>query len=103
MSTSLRNRLVIAANMWRTSIREPLPKLPPGDPAEQIEKFELRLVDTLCEHATATTARDVAEMTWSLVDEREDGDPVKRHVVAWHHKLIKQFGPTGGIDLDVGR
>ena len=42
---ALRNRLLIATSMWREETGEPLPKLPPGDPAEQIQQFELELVN----------------------------------------------------------
>ena len=70
----LRNRLVLATSMWRQATREPLPKMPPGDPVEQLEAFELRLVDLLCSQATPTTARDVADKTWDLVHDRGDDD-----------------------------
>ena len=29
----LRNRLLVATGMWRETTGEPLPKMPPGDPA----------------------------------------------------------------------
>ena len=74
---TLQNRLVIATGMWREATAEPLPKLPSGDPAEQIQEFELRLVDLLCRDATPSTAREVADRTWDLVQDRPDGDPVK--------------------------
>jgi hypothetical protein len=45
---ALQNRLVIATGMWRETTDEPLPRMPPGRPAEQIEGFELMLVDLLC-------------------------------------------------------
>src|SRR4051794_41004732 len=97
-SMSLRNRLVVATNMWRDGVRQPLPKLPPGDPNRQIEEFELALVDRLCEGAGPRTARDVADMTWSLVAERDDDDIVKQRVIACHNSLIERFGPSGGLD-----
>jgi hypothetical protein len=86
---SLQNRLVLASTMWREATEEPLPKLPPGDPAEQIEKFELRLVDLLWRDATPENAREVAEKTWDLVDDRPDDDPVKQHVIGCHEALAK--------------
>ena len=33
----LRNRLLVATGMWREATGEPLPRMPPGDPAEQIQ------------------------------------------------------------------
>src|SRR2546430_2321305 len=53
---TLQNRLVIATGMWRDATDEPLPKLAPGEPAAQIEEFELRLVDMLCRDATPAPA-----------------------------------------------
>ena len=85
----LRNRLVLATTMWRQATRDPLPKMPPGDPIEQLEAFELRLVDLLCSQATATTARDVADKTWDLVHDRADSDPVKQRVVECHERLTQ--------------
>ena len=92
MSTSpaaLRNRLVIATNMWRDATEDPLPKLPPGDPAEQIEKFEVLLVEMLCREATPETAKRVADQTWDLVQDRPDDNPVKKRVVECHEELAK--------------
>ena len=92
MSTSpaaLRNRLVIATSMWREATDEPLPKLPPGDPATQIQEFEIRVVDLLCEEATPDNAKRVADQTWDLVQDRPDEDPVKRRVVECHERLAK--------------
>ena len=92
MSTSpaaLRNRLVIATNMWRDATEDPLPKLPPGDPAEQIEKFEVLLVEILCREATPETAKRVADQTWDLVQDRPDDNPVKKRVVECHDELAK--------------
>ena len=84
---ALRNRLLIATTLWREATDEPLPKLPPGDPAAQIQEFELRVVDMLCEGATPQTAKRVADQTWDLVQDRPDGDPVKQRVVECHEKL----------------
>jgi hypothetical protein len=94
--TTLQNRLVIATGMWRDATDEPLPKLPPGNPAEQIQEFELRLVDMLHRDATPATARDVADRTWDLVQDRPDDDPVKRKVVEVHEDLAKLSAGTFG-------
>ncbi len=94
-TTSLRNRLVMATSMWREATDEPLPKLEAGDPADQIEAFEAKLVDMLCEGATALTAREVAEKTWDLVHDRADDDPVKRRVVDCHERLARLSAGAG--------
>jgi hypothetical protein len=86
---ALRNRLVIATSMWREATDEPLPKLPPGDPAAQIQEFEVRLVDMLCGDATPDSAKRVADQTWDLVQDRPDDDPVKQRVVECHDRLAK--------------
>jgi hypothetical protein len=93
---TLQNRLVIATGMWRDATDDPLPKLAPGEPAEQIEEFELRLVDMLCRDATPGNARDVADRTWDLVQDRPDSDPVKRKVVEVHETLAKLSAGTFG-------
>ncbi|MDE3130219.1 MAG: hypothetical protein KGL16_03625 [Acidobacteriota bacterium] len=85
----LRNRLLVATGMWRETTGEPLPKMPPGDPATQIEQFELRLVDRLWELATPETAREIADRTWDLVHDRRDSDPVKQRVVECHEALAR--------------
>jgi hypothetical protein len=85
----LENRLAIAAGMWREALDAPLPKLPPGDPETQVDEFELRLVDALCEQATPETARSIAEKTWDLVHDRPDDDRVKKHVTEWHERLAR--------------
>jgi hypothetical protein len=85
----LRNRLLVATSMWREATGEPLPRMPPGDPAEQIQNFELALVDRLWEGATAENAREVADRTWDLVHDRPDSDPVKQRVVECHEALAK--------------
>lgn len=85
----LRNRLAVATNVWRDHIREPLPKIPPGSPDEQIQYFEMTLVDRLAASATPSNANDVAERTWDIVHDRSDDDPVKVKVVALHSELVK--------------
>ena len=85
----LRNRLLIAASMWREATEAPLPKLPSGDPAEQVVQFELKLVDLLCSQATPETARQTADRTWDLVHDRPDEDPVKVRVSECHEALAR--------------
>jgi hypothetical protein len=86
---TLRNRLLVATSMWKETTGEPLPRLAPGDPADQIQSFELQLVDRLWESATVENARDVADRTWDLVHDRPDDDPVKRRVVECHEALAR--------------
>ena len=85
----LRNRLVMATQMWREATADPLPRMPPGDPADQIASFEIQLVDRLWQSATAESAREVADRTWDLVHDRPDDDPVKRRVVECHEALAR--------------
>ncbi len=87
--SALRNRLVIATSMWRETTAEPLPKMAPGDPAAQIQEFELKLVDKLFSIATAEDARRIADKTWDLVHDRPDDDSVKVRVTAIHEALAK--------------
>ncbi len=86
---TLRNRLLVATGMWKEAIGEPLPKLDPGDPASQIQSFELELVKRLWEIASPETAREIADRTWDLVHDRPAGDPVKRRVVECHEALAR--------------
>ena len=88
-AAALRNRLLIATTLWREATDEPLPKLPPGDPAGQIESFELQVVDLLCREATSETAKRVADKTWDLVHDRPDTDVVKQRVVECHEALAR--------------
>jgi hypothetical protein len=91
--TALRNRLVIATTLWRDTTDEPLPKIPPGEPAAQIQDFELVLVDMMCREATPETAKRIADQTWDLVQDRPDDDPVKKRVVDCHEQLAKLSHP----------
>ena len=91
----LRNRLVLATTMWREGTAEPLPRMPAGSPAEQLDAFELRLVDMLCSKATPQSARDVADKTWDLVHDRPDDDPVKQRVVECHEALARLSARSG--------
>jgi hypothetical protein len=86
---TLRNRLLVATSMWKETIAEPLPRMPPGDPAEQIQTFELQLVDRLWESATPDNARDIADRTWDMVHDRPDDDAVKQRVVQCHEALAR--------------
>src|SRR5579884_3807171 len=86
---TLRNRLLVATSMWKETTGDPLPRLAPGDPADQIQSFELQLINRLMEGANAENARDIADRTWDLVHDREDSDPVKRRVVECHEALAR--------------
>ena len=92
---ALRNRLLIASAMWRESTEDPLPRMPPGDPEAQIEGFELKLVDKLCEEATSDNARRIADQTWDLVHDRPEDDPVKQRVVECHEALARLSAGSG--------
>ena len=92
----LESRLALATGLWREVVNEPLPRLSPGEPEQQIEEFELKVVDAVCEQATPETARAAAEATWDLVHDRPDDDPVKRRVVAWHERLARLSEPGAG-------
>ena len=80
--------------MWRDHVREPLPRLPKGDPEDQIQVFEIQLVEKLSEDANPTNASEIAERTWDLVHDRPDDDPVKQRVVELHSELVKLRGPV---------
>jgi hypothetical protein len=86
---TLRNRLLVATGMWREATGEPLPRMAPGEPAAQVEAFEITLVDRLFQGATPETAREVADRTWDLVHDRDDSDPVKQRVVEIHESLAR--------------
>jgi hypothetical protein len=95
---ALRNRLILASAMWKEATDEPLPRMPPGDPADQVQAFELKVVDMLCSKATAETARQAANQTWDLVHDRPEDDPVKQRVVECHEALarLSARGDRGG-------
>ena len=86
---TLRNRLLVATAMWKETIREPLPRMPPGDPSDQLESFEVQLVDRLWESATPENAREIADRTWDLVHDRPDQDEVRKRVVECHEALAR--------------
>lgn len=85
----LRNRLLVATGMWRDATGEPLPRMEPGKPEDQIRQFELTLVNRLSEIATPENAREIADRTWDLVHDRADSDPVKQRVVEIHEALAR--------------
>jgi hypothetical protein len=85
----MRNRLLVATGMWKEATGEPLPRMAPGDPATQIQQFEITLVNRLWDSATPENAREIADRTWDLVHDRPDSDPVKRRVVECHEALAR--------------
>jgi hypothetical protein len=85
----IRNRLVLVTTTWREMTGEPLPRLTPGKPEEQLQEFEIKLVDTLWAKATPLDAREIADRTWELVYDRPDSDPVKKRVVECHEALAR--------------
>jgi hypothetical protein len=85
----MRNRLLVATGMWKEATGEPLPRLEPGNPEDQIQSFELKLVNRLWETATPENAREIADRTWDLVHDRPDRDPVKLRVVECHEALAR--------------
>ena len=86
---SLQNRLLMATTLWREATSDPLPRLAPGDPADQIRELELLVVDLLCREATRDNAREVADKTWDLVYDRAEDDPLRKRVVECHDHLAK--------------
>jgi hypothetical protein len=86
---SLQNRLLMATTLWREATTDPLPRLAPGDPADQIRELELLVIDLLCREATRDNAREVADKTWDLVYDRAEDDPVRKRVVDCHEHLSK--------------
>ncbi len=86
---TLRNRLLVATGMWREVTGEGLPRLPPGSPEQQVETFELLLVDRLWESATPENAREIADRTWDLVHDRPARDAVRLRVVECHEALAR--------------
>lgn len=86
---TLRNRLLVATGMWREVTGEALPRLSPGPPEQQVQQFELLLVERLWESATAENAREIADRTWDLVHDRPERDPVRLRVVEIHEALAR--------------
>ena len=58
-------------------------------PPQQVQEFELRLVNRLWESATPENAREIADRTWDLVHDRPDTDAVKKRVVECHEALAR--------------
>ena len=85
----------MATGLWRETTDEPLPRMPPGDPLEQLQGFELKVVELVFAHASADTARQVAEKTWDIVHDRPDDDPVKQRVVKGHEELARLAAEGG--------
>ena len=85
---TLRNRLLVATGMWRETTGEPLPRMPPGDPADQIQSSSSARRSAV-ESAHAENAREIADRTWDLVHDRPDDDPVKQRVVECHEALAR--------------
>ena len=86
---SLQNRLLMATTLWREASNDPLPRLAPGDPADQIRELELLVVDLRCREATRDNAREVADKTGDHVYDRAEDDPVRKRVVECHDHLAK--------------
>ena len=86
---SLQNRLLMATTLWREASNDPLPRLAPGDPPDQIRELELLVVELLCREATRDNAREVADKTWDIVYDRAEDDPVRKRVVECHDHLAK--------------
>jgi len=84
---ALRNRLTIATGLWRRITEEPLPKMEPGDPREQVKAFEMRLIEVARQGATPETAKQIAEGTWDLVHSRPIEDEVRQQVEKLHAEL----------------
>ena len=59
------------------------------EPADQLQTFELQVVNRLWELATPETAREIADRTWDMVHDRPDDDPVKQRVVECHEALAR--------------
>ena len=95
-AATLRNRLLLASALWKQATDDPLPKMPPGEPADQVQAFELQVVELLCSQATAETARKVANQTWDMVHDRPDTDPVKQRVTECHEALARLSAGLGG-------
>jgi hypothetical protein len=93
---ALRNRLILATAMWKDATRDPLPRMPAGDPETQLQGFELKLVELLCANATPESAPQVADQTWDLVHDRDETDPVKQRVVECHEALARLSARRGG-------
>ena len=97
---ALRNRLVIATSMWREATNEPLPRMPAGDPEQQLETFELKLVEVMCAGATPQKAKEVADRDLGPRHDRPDDDPVKKRVAECHEELARLSARRAEADAE---
>jgi hypothetical protein len=87
---ALRNRFAMVKGAWDEHLRGvPFPSLGEGTAEQKIERLELALVDEMRHRATPESAEQVADAMWSLVHDRDDGDPVKRRVTGHHEDLAR--------------
>ena len=94
-ANSLRNRFAMVKGAWDENLRGvPFPSLGEGTAEQKIERLELALVDGMRERATPETAEQAADAMWTLVHDRDDGDPVKQRVTR-HHEELARLGHRG--------
>ena len=74
--------------VWETRAPE-WPSLGEGTAEQKIERLELALVDEMRARATPDSAEQIADSMWSLVHNRDDGDPVKLRVTQHHEELAR--------------
>jgi hypothetical protein len=92
---SLRNRFAMVKGAWDENLRGvAFPSLGEGTAEQKIERLELALVDEMRARATPESAEQVADAMWSLVHNRDDGDPVKQRVTE-HHEELARLGHRG--------
>ena len=73
----------MATAMWREATDDPLPKMPPGRAGRSDRGTSSFSWSRCCSpRRRPRPRRKVADLTWDLVHDRDDGDPVKRRVVA---------------------
>jgi len=86
----LRNRFAMVKGAWDDHLAGvPFPALGEGTAEEKIERLELALVDEIFHRAEPETAERAADVMWSLVHSRPDGDAVKQRVVEHHEALAR--------------
>jgi hypothetical protein len=87
---ALRNRFAMVKGAWEEHLRGvPFPALGEGTAEEKIERLELALVDEMRRRATPETAEQAADAMWTLVQHRDDADPVKARVTQHHSDLAR--------------
>jgi hypothetical protein len=88
---ALRNRFAMAKGAWEDHLPGvSFPRsLGEGSAEEKIERLELALVDEMRARATPESAEQAADAMWSLVHNRDDGDPVKQRVTQHHEELAR--------------